>query len=226
MQYTINLPAGKEVRQVLQGKTFVLVETGAANMIDVDIEIQGMTAERFQGIKRGFKLQSPGAPFTSAVLMSAVDTTIEVVVSAANISVNYQDGSSVNATLVGVPQVRIAEQPIEVFQQRGTPAMPFYVSGVTYEDAPATAVTNTNPVTVTSTGAVIMDALATRKAARIANLGPDAVTIGGAGLTWAQRTIVLNAGDVWVEERAANVAWTAITDATKTASVAVQGVLA
>jgi hypothetical protein len=52
------------------------------------------------------------------------------------------------------------------------------------------------------------------------------VAIGPAGLTWAKRVIVLDVGDVWIEDRGANLAWSAICDAAKTASVTWQGITA
>ena len=174
-------------------------------------------------VKRGLKFQADN--ITGAKFISAVDCVIEVVVSGANISVNYQDGATINANIVGTVPVSVA-LPLAVVPDRGAPANPVYVSGLTYSDAPASAVTNAAPVAAGPVAVVVMAANAERKAARFLNIGPDPVALGAAGLTWVQRTIVLNAGDVWIEERGANVAWSAITEAAKAASVTVQGVMA
>ena len=215
MQYKINLVANVPLRQELQGKTFVLVSTGAAPTIDLKIEIQGFANEEMRGVKSGFKLNAPG--FTSCLLTAPVNCTVEVVTSFADISINTNEGASVQATIVNLP--------LAVVPDRGAPANPVYVSGITYNDAPATSLTNAAPVAAGPGGVVVMAANASRKAARFLNLGPDPVAIGGAGLTWAQRTLVLNLGDVWNEERGANVAWSAICETAKTASVTVQEVL-
>lgn len=241
MQYRINLKAGVPTRQELQGRTFVIVDTGAATEIDLKIEIQGFASEELRAVRRGFKLRAPG--FTSCLVQAAVDCTLEIVTSWADISINYQDGNSVNATIVGVPKVSIDGQPVKVdtegrvvkVQQdtplavlldRGAPANPVYVSGLTYSDAPATSIVDRAAVAVTDVGAVILAADTSRKAARFANTGTDPVALGTTGITWGKRCIVLNPGDVWVEEKAANLAWAAICDATKTASVTAQEVLA
>ena len=65
---------------------------------------------------------------------------------------------------------------------------------------------------------------ANRRALRFANNGTDPVTLGGAGITWPKRVIVLNPGDVWIEDRAGNLAWYGITDAGLSASITVQGI--
>jgi hypothetical protein len=232
MQYRITLEAGIPKRQVMTGKTLVLLDTGAALELDLSIETMGGYAgEELRGVKRGLKFQADG--ITGAKFLSLVDCVIEVVVSAANISVNYQENSTVNANIQGTVPVSVAQTlpvsvalPLAVVPDRGAPANPVYVSGLTYSDAPASAVTNAAPVAAGPVAVVVMAADAARKAARFLNVGPDPVALGAAGLTWAQRTIVLNAGDMWIEERGANVAWTAITDAAKSASVTVQGVMA
>lgn len=224
MQYKINLVANVPLRQELQGKTFVLVSTGAAPTIDLKIEIQGFANEEMRGVKSGFKINAPG--FTSCLLTASVNCTVEVVTSFADISINTNEGSSVQATIVGTPTVIIGSQPVSVVPDRGAPANPVYVSGLTYSDAPATSLTNAAPVAAGPVGVVIMAANASRKAARFLNLGPDPVAIGGAGLTWGKRTLVLNLGDLWIEEKGANVAWSAITDLSKSAGVTVQEVMA
>jgi hypothetical protein len=215
MQYTINLQAGQELRQAFIGTTLVLLDLGAASAIDLEIEVDGYGVEQLRGVKRGLRVTGP--TFTGARFRSAVDTTIEVVASAAAISVNYTEGATVNATIAG-------PLPLPVVNDRGAPGNPVNVVGITYSDAPATAIVDRAAVAVTSAGASILAASAGRKRARFANLGPDPVTLGTTGHTWAKRCIVLEAGDVWIESDAANLAWTAITDTGTTASVTAQEV--
>jgi hypothetical protein len=98
-------------------------------------------------------------------------------------------------------------------------------SEVTYADAPAVTLTDNAAVAVTNIEAALVAANASRRGLRITNIGTDPVAIGFTGITWAKRCIVLDVGDTWIEERAANLAWSAICDAAKTASVTVQQVI-
>ncbi len=214
MQYRITLAAGVEKRQVFSGTNLVLLDLGTATEIDCKIELEGYAVEEFRGVKRGLKLNGPN--FTAIKFLSAVDTVLEVIVSAANISVNYTEGATVNANILGT---------VPVSNDRGTLGTPVYVSGITYSDAPAVTLTNNAPVDCTATAAVLVAANDNRRGLRFTNIGTDPVAVGAAGLTWANRCLILNSGDSWVEERAANLAWAGICDAAKTASVTVQEVI-
>lgn len=215
MQYKINLVAGVEQRQQMSGKTFALLSTGAATSIDLKIEITGFAVEELSGQKRGLKINTPSG-FDGVRFISAVNTTIEVFTSASDIDISLE-GQAVNAT--------ITNTPLQVTNDRGAPGAPVYVSGITYSDAPAISITDRVAVAVTDTGAALISASTSRKAARFTNIGVDACAIGTVGITWAKRCIILQSGDTWVEEKAANLAWSAITDTGKTASITIQEVL-
>lgn len=215
MQYRITLEAGITKRQEFSGQTLVLLDTGAAVDIDMSVEIVGFAVEELRGVKRGLKMQTPG--FTGAKFTAAVDCTIEVIVSSANISVNYQEGATVNANIIGT---------VPVSNDRGSLGNPINVVGITYTDAPAVTLTDNAAVAVTDTGAALVAANANRRSLRFTNIGTDPVAIGFTGITWAKRCIVLNNGDTWIEDRAANLAWAADCDTGKTASVTVQEVIA
>lgn len=215
MQYTINLAAGVETRAQISGKVFALLSTGTAASVDVKLEITGFAVEELRAQKRGLKIKTPG--FDGVRFISATNTQIEVFTSVADIDISIE-GQNVNAN--------ITNTPLAVVNDRGAPANPLYVSGITYTDAPATSIVNTGPVAVAATAVQVMAAGTTRKAARFTNIGTDDVALGSASITWANRCIVLTAGDTWVEERGANLAWFAICNTAKTASVTVQEVLA
>lgn len=215
MQYTINLTAGKELRAQISGRTFALLSTGSASSVDVKLEITGFAVEELRDQRRGFKVRTPG--FDGVRFLSSVNTQIEVFTSVADIDISLE-GQAVAAT--------ITNTPLAVVPDRGAPANPVYVSGITYSDAPATSMANTGPVAVTATAVQVLAASASRKAARFTNVGTDDVALGASGLTWAKRCIVLAPGDTWVEERAANLAWFAICNTAKTASVNAQEVMA
>ena len=231
MQYTITLQAGIEKRQEFNGRTLVILSIGAAPSIDMKIELSGFAVEEMRGIKQGLKMQTDG--FTGAKFYSAVDCTIEVIVSTANISVNYQEGQSVNANIVGTVPVSVAATlpvsvagVVAVSNDRGSLGNPVNVVGITYADAPAVTLQDNAAVTVTDAGAALVAANANRRGLRFTNIGTDPVTIGFTGITWAKRCLILASGDTWIEDRAANIAWAADCDTGKTASVTVQEVIA
>lgn len=215
MQYTITLAAGVEQRQEFNGTTLVILSTGVAPSIDMKVELAGYAVEEMRGIKQGLKMQTQG--FTGAKFLASVNCTIEVIVSSANISVNYQDGSTVNANIIGT---------VPVSNDLGSLATPLHVVGVTYTDAPAVTLQDNAAIAVTDAGAALVAANANRRGLRFTNIGTDPVTIGFTGITWAKRCIVLNNGDTWIEDRAANLAWAADCDTGTTASVTVQEVIA
>lgn len=223
MQYTITLQAGQKTRRVFQGTTLVLLDLGAASAIDLELEVTNYSVEELRGVKKGCRIRGP--QFSGASFTASVNCTIEVFVSVADLSINYTDGATVNANILGTVPVS-APAPLAVINDRGAPATPVYVSGITYADAPAVTLQDNAAVACSSVAAALVAANAARRGLRITNLGADPVAIGFTGITWAKRCIVLNAGDTWVEERAANLAWAAICDATKTASVTVQEVIA
>lgn len=215
MQYRITLAAGVKKRQEFNGTTLVLLSTGAASEIDMQVEVTGYAVEDLRGVKTGLRLRGPG--FSGASFTSAVDCTIEVIVSAADISINYTEGATVNANIIGT---------VPVSNDRGSLGNPINVVGITYADAPAVTLQDNAAVAVTDAGAALVAANANRRGLRFTNIGTDPVTIGFTGITWAKRCIVLNAGDTWIEDRAANLAWAADCDTGKTASVTVQEVIA
>lgn len=223
MQYTIYLKAGVPVRQVFQGTTLLIMDMGVAPQLDVlNIEIDGYATEQYRGVKRGFKFRGP--TFGAALIQSPVDAQIQVVVSMADVTVNYQDGNTVNANIVGTVPVAVQGTPLPVSTDRGQNAgAPLFVSGAVLGDTPAANIVDDAGVAAGGAAAVdVIAADATRLEVVFYNQGPDPVALGMLGITWAKRAIVLNAGDTWIEARAAAKRWQAITDAGKAATVTVQ----
>lgn len=221
MQIKVPLKAGENTRVSLGCKSLLLASTGVASSVNVSIEFRGNAQPESMGdLVRGFKIRllDTSELMETLVLIAPVDCTVTLLTSNQNIDFNFSDGLKVTAT------IDPSQLPLATANDRGAVGNPVYVSGITYSDAPATALVDNAAIAVTAAGEAVLGALGTRKSVRFANLGPDPVAIGFTGLTWAKRSIVLNAGDVWLEDRAANLAWAAITDAAKTASVTVQEV--
>lgn len=216
MEKKINLVAGQWGELPGPGRNFVLLGTGAAPSVDLEFVRDNWPIGAVSAVERGFSLRVEGR-ISSVRVRAAVNAQVSCFLSDEAAAVSFPDSGSVDATIIG-------PLPLPVVNDRGAPGNPVYVSGVTYSDAPATAIVDRSAVAVTDAGATILAASATRKKARFCNLGPDAVTLGTTGHTWAKRCIVLDAGDVWIEEHAANLAWTAITNTATTASVTAQEV--
>lgn len=221
MQKSIPLAAGKVTRISAPCRSLLLLSTGAASSVDMQVEFAGQQLpEEFGAVVRGFKFRAVESWVQALVLTASVDCTVVLLLSTQNIDFNFNEGSKVIAT---IDQTQL---PLQVVPDRGAPANPVYVSGITYSDAPAVTLQDNAAVAVTDTGAALVAANANRKSLRFTNIGTDPVAIGFTGITWAKRCLVLNSGDTWLEERASNLAWAAITDVAKTASVTVQEVLA
>ncbi len=218
MQQTLNLIAGQTQRLDLAGRRLIVLDTGAATSIALKVYVVNGNPEELNTCKRGTKIDLESGSFNRVDVTSPVNAQVQLVATDNNIDVNLTDGASVVAT--------IAALPLAVSNDRGSPGNPVNVTAVTVSDSPATAATNGAPVAVTSAGAVLVTANAARRRVRFFNLGPDPVALGPAGATWAQRVLVVPAGQGWNETDAANLAWSGITDAGKTASVTVQGILA
>lgn len=218
MDFTINLKAGQWTRQETAGRLFLLTDPGAAGTVEVRLEMPGQNDETVNAAGKGFRARLQDGMFAAVSMRATVDTVAKCVISENLIDFDFTEGATVKVANNGAPLL--------VSNDRGSPGNLLFVSGVSINDAPATAITNGAAVACGPAAVVVAAADANRRALRILNIGPDPVALGAAGLTWATRTIVLEAGDVWVEERAANLAWTAITDAGKAASVTAQGVTA
>lgn len=221
MQYNLTLIAGQKQSISYRGRVFVLLDTGVASSVKVRLVIPGggdRNDEEIDEAKRGFAIRLVSGHFDKIEVTSPVNATVKLIVSDNDVDINVFDGATVNANILA--------NPLPVSNDRGTPGNLMHVTAVTVSDSPATSATAAAPAAAVPAGVVVFAAAANRREARFVNLGPDPVAIVPPGGTWAQRVIVLELGDVWVETRGANLAWNAITDAGKAASVGRQEVLA
>ena len=216
MQYKIICKAGLQKRQVVSGKTLVLMSLGVASSVDIVIESQGFASEEIRGVRNGLKIR--GNAFSSISITSTVDTTVEVFASNSDLSVNYVDGAEIKAQITAWPT-----EMLHVSNDRGAPESPLYV--VSSATAPAASLNNSAHVAVGDAAVLVATANNGRLSLRLTNFGPNPVAIGGSGLTWEMRCIVLESGDYWVDDNAQNLEWYAITDTGKAASIATQEVV-
>lgn len=197
MRYSIPLTANVPKQVRFQGKNITIMDTGGASEVNLALNTTSQQEEEdFGAVGRNFSIFSPDHNFTGATFTSAIDTTVDLIVT--NFRVETIDGTTLTAT------ISAGSLPLPV------------------EEVQASAAANNAAVAVGAAGAVLLAANAARIEARFSNIGSDPVAIGFAGLTWAKRCVVLNPGDTWVENRAAGLAWAGITDAGLAASVTVQ----
>lgn len=215
MQQTINLVAGIRQRIERSGRFFMVLDTGAATDVEVWLFNGSQELEYMRTAERGTKLRLQGDFFTHAEMRSTVDASCEIVISNGLVDIDLFSGAAVNATIVN-------PIPVPVSNDRGSVANPVNVTAVTVADAPAVSIVNHAPVACTDVEAVVKAAAANVRRCRFKNLGPDPVALGGAGITWAARTIVLEVDETWVEDFAGGLAWSGICDAGQTASVTSQ----
>lgn len=220
MRFRIPLIANQSLRQFFSGKCLAVIDAGAAEEVTLTLFGTGQQdVEEFGAVGSNFSIFSPDRPFTGAEFTATVDTTLEVIIT--NYRVETLDGAHLTAS------IDPSQLPLPVEATRGdAPGNPFYVTGLAFDDTPAASGANVAAVAVNDTIDAIVAADATRLELRFANIGTDPVAIGFVGLTWAQRTIILNPGDTWIEVKGAALAWYGITDAAKSASVTVQELLA
>ncbi len=220
MQYTINLPANTPISQGTSGSFFLLMDTGAATSIDVAFRVHSQVAEHITAAKRGLKATlSHGDKFTRIEFLATIACTVTFVVSDGIVDISQLDGANVNATIANV-------FPLPVSNDRGAPGNPIYVNGTISGQPTAVAVVNDAPIAMSAVFAAIVAANANRVSIRFTNTGANVVALGAAGLTFANGAVLLQPGDTWIEERAANLAWGGICGAALASTIAVQEVTA
>lgn len=218
MQYTLNLTAGVTQRQQTSGSFFLLMDIGVASSIDVVFRVHTQIAEHITSAKRGLKARlDAGQRFTSIEFLSTVNCQIQVTISDGLVDIS-DDGNNVNATIVGLP--------LAVVNDRGSPGNPVFINGTVAGLPAAVAIVNDAPLAMSAGFTPIVAANANRVSLRLTNTGANPVALGAAGLTFANGAVILQPGDTWIEERAANLAWGGICGGALASTIAVQEVTA
>jgi hypothetical protein len=205
VEYSLGLSANQQQARPAKGAYLLFTDLGAASSVVVEMRAGNVLLEKFTAAKGDKARVEAGLQFDTLVFTSTVDTAIKFVVSNGLVDINLIEGATVT---VG-----------------NSIANPVAVSAV---DLPAAAITDgAAGVNINDGGGVaqlIVAADVNRRALRFANIGTDAVALGGVNVKWAGRVIVLYPGDTFVEDRAANLAWYGVTAAGTTAVVTTQEV--
>jgi hypothetical protein len=198
----------------IEGNTFLLsVATGP---VDIYFLREGRVVGHKIGAVQGYKAKPEGG-FEAFRVTSASVQQITVDIAKGDV-----DETNSPTAIAEAIDTLLRATPLDVSNDRGTPGNLMHVTGVSLADAPATAINNLPTVACGPVAVLIKPANVDCRKARFVNLGPDPVAIGGAGITWATRSLVLEAGDTWPEDIAGNLAWYGITDAGDAATVGVQ----
>ena len=222
--YTQEVGAGNPWFAQLAGR--LLMIDVAAGPVTVTFLREQRPITSAQAAQQGYRAE-PAGGFDGFLIESATTQTVTVFVTDGSVTRPEREFNVANLSeLAQAIDAELRATPLPVSNDRGTPGNLLHVTGVSLSDAPAVSINEPAAVAVTDVLTALVAADADRRALRFLNQGADPVAIGAAGLTWAKRVIVLEAGDVWIEDRAANLAWSAICEAGTTATVGVQEVLA
>jgi hypothetical protein len=204
---TLALLAGIPQADHQGGTTICCYQTMGGEFAITLLDDAGNRLTTINDFNFGMKLQ-PAKPFGGYELLSAVDSIVTIVV-------GYGDadmaGAAVLVTNNGTQRI-----PVDIGGGNVTVNL---ASPMPTLETLAGTLTDTGLVTATAVRAALLAASPTRRSFRARSAGPDPVAVGGAAVTFATATLILQPGDVWLEADAPGAAWKCICDAGKTASL-------
>lgn len=216
--YEAKVIAGQPYVAPYSGQFFAISDTGAARSVSLRFVVNGSEQNLIKNMTAGFETQMA---FDRVIFQSDVDTVISFFASSVPVRLGNRDGMQVKVQADNPLPVNFAGTVAPVVGQIGnTNANPIPTQRQTLTaivDIPLVTLANANTAYVISNDTTLLRL-------RIRNPNASAVLyIGGAGVTAANATIVLQPGETWLEDDAAPAKWYAVAD-TAGAQVALQGV--
>ncbi len=209
---TLNLLAGVEQQDREGGTAFIVEAVSALGALSVTwLDKDGQRKGTITNVLAG-KRYFPGFEFGGYALVSSVDANVRMIVGYGNADV----GIVTNVTVADATIINSDANPVPVKIHTSD------VDSVNVKEVLGTTITDNVAVAVTAAITDVLAALATRRSVRILNQGANDVAIGGAGLTWAKRVIVLGPGDMWIEDCAPGAVIKAICNAALASTIGVQ----
>lgn len=221
--YSIPLKAGQPFKQNTAGSLILIDSLGGAAGVDIMLtQKNGSDGMRMPSRGTAFRLVEP---YDAVTFTSAVDTTIGVFLSNADVQLGFVNGGTV-AVPGGVVVTNDPAHPVNVtFAQQIVPLGSVTVNNTPAQAVPVTlhgsddaanvptipyqaqAVNDPAPVAIAAAVTAIAGASAARRGLRMKNAGANPVAIGGAGVTFSNAAVVLQPGETWNENEAPGAAW-------------------
>lgn len=239
--YTLSLQAGIPYTHNVAGKLILLDRTGAADGIDIATIRNGTPQTTMPGRKAAFRLVES---YDGVTLTAPVDAVVGIFLSFEDVQLGVADGAAVKvpdgvtitndapipvlfggtvAPVLGVVTVdNNNSEAIPVDQKAGAVFTVRQDGEAAVRQYLCTAVANPEPVIVTDTVSVLLVANALRRGVRFRNAGETAVAIGGAGISFAVASVVIQQGETWNENEAPGAAWYCICEAGLTSKINIQ----
>lgn len=238
--YSIPLKAGIPFKQGTSGKLLLIDSISAGAGIDITFVKNGNETTVMPKRQPGFRVVEA---FEAVVFTSAVDATLGVFLSSADVQLGFVSGGNVgvpggvmvNNTAANRVPVDLGGAAIAVsinsIAVNNTAANPVPVSLISAPETDALTVKNQALSTLVNSAPVVAglaavqlvaDTTLRRIVVRNAS-GAAKIAIGGPAVTMANGAIQLAPGDVWREDDAAGASWYVISDTAAT-SVQVMGI--
>ena len=224
--YTIPLLAGVPLTMDTPGRLILVDSPGVAGGVDIRIMRNGTPGPTMPMRKAAFRHVGE---FSGVILTAAVDTIVGIFLSFDDVQLGIADGSAVSMP-DGVKITNIDSEPIPV-AFAGTVAPVFgtatidndNVGAVPVQQQALSMIVDQAAVVINTGAAHLLISDATYKRLRVKNEHATArIALGGAAVTMANGAIILEPGDMWIEDDAAGAAWYATSD-TAGADVRVMG---
>lgn len=215
--YQYVLKAGMPTQASVQGKMILVDEIVGADGIDITPVLNSSNQRTMPRRKKAFKCWTD---YDAVILESDTDCTVLIWLARSDVSLGFADGANVNVQ-GGVSIVNDQGSRVPVDLAGGTVNVTADNVGISNADDKPVPVKNQalstlvdNAAVVVNTGAAQMVlAQPTYRRVRFKNAHATAkIALGGAGVTMAKAAIILEPGDVWVEDDAAGATWYAVSD--------------
>lgn len=233
--YALRLQAGVPYTHNVAGKLILLDSTGDADGVDIATIRNGTPQSTMPMRKAAFRLVEA---YDGVMLTAAVTTTVGIFLSFEDVQLGVADGAAVKVP-EGVNITNEVPIPVE-FAGTVTPvlgvvtvdntnaeAIPVLQKTgdvFTVQAAQMGSIVDHGPAVINTGAAQLLVSDSTLKGLRIKNASASArVALGGAAVTMANASIILEPGDMWLEDDTAGAAWYAVSD-TAGADVRVMGI--
>jgi hypothetical protein len=227
--YQVNLKAGQDYHLNVAGSVLLVDAVGVAGGIDITPVKNGSEKQTMPGRKIGFKYW---IDFDGLKINAAVDTVAAVFVSFKDVNLGFSDGANVKvpdgvlvtndatrrvpvdlggaainvtATNVGVNNTDANPVPVKLHASDDATPLPVLKQQ-------QSTIVNYAPIAAGLAAAALVSDAALRRFTVRNNNAAAKIAIGGAGVTMANAAVILNPGDVWVEDDAPGAAWFVVSD--------------